>query len=457
MESKVEQYLPTSVHSFSVSNFQGIKDAELSDLPADARWILLTGENGYGKTSILRAITIALYGRLDPMEGSRELGPESMKVELKVNLNNQKGEEILIRTVTEKDGDGISFEVPVVAYGPVRIPSGKSSNVSGSNVKSLFSSDGDLFHNVESELVNLFRDEEVSYEKSKSTVLNTFSTVILFGLDEYPEIKDACKGIKDELEGDAFFEQFLSITSKVDAILDSSDMDVILLEKYKRGFKALEKVVQESIAKIGRSKYPELKSFLLNVMDNIEDIVIQDNKVQYIETEDPHNPKVIEQLASGNRMILTWIGDMLIRLDFFSVDKMENIYGVVVIDEFDLHLHPKWQKRLPQILSDQFPNIQFIASTHSPVALLGAPEHSVFLSVKRTEEEGITVHRWDDKFDIQKMLPNAILNSPMFDLDDILSSSVNSDEVMTQDDFKEAIYHEVLERKMQEYIDNQQS
>ena len=40
--------------------------------------------------------------------------------------------------------------------------------------------------------------------------------------------------------------------------------------------------------------------------------------------------------------------------------------GVVLIDEIDLHLHPKWQKTIVPNLKDLFPNIQFILTTHSP-------------------------------------------------------------------------------------------
>lgn len=43
--------------------------------------------------------------------------------------------------------------------------------------------------------------------------------------------------------------------------------------------------------------------------------------------------------------------------------------GIVLIDEIDLHLHPKWQRRVVQDLKKAFPGLQFIASTHSPFIL----------------------------------------------------------------------------------------
>ena len=43
--------------------------------------------------------------------------------------------------------------------------------------------------------------------------------------------------------------------------------------------------------------------------------------------------------------------------------------GVVLIDELELHLHPKWQRDVTEKLRRTFPNIQFIATTHSPFVI----------------------------------------------------------------------------------------
>jgi predicted ATP-binding protein involved in virulence len=47
-------------------------------------------------------------------------------------------------------------------------------------------------------------------------------------------------------------------------------------------------------------------------------------------------------------------------------DVLEKVVGIVAIDELDLHLHPKWQRRVIHDLKRTFPQIQFVASTHSP-------------------------------------------------------------------------------------------
>lgn len=50
------QKTPLHLLDISIRNYQAIKEAGITNLPADTKWIFLTGENGFGKTSVLRAI-----------------------------------------------------------------------------------------------------------------------------------------------------------------------------------------------------------------------------------------------------------------------------------------------------------------------------------------------------------------------------------------------------------------
>ena len=47
--------------------------------------------------------------------------------------------------------------------------------------------------------------------------------------------------------------------------------------------------------------------------------------------------------------------------------------GIVLIDELDIHLHPRWQWNVIEALREIFPNVQFIAATHAPVLFASAP------------------------------------------------------------------------------------
>lgn len=74
-------------------------------------------------------------------------------------------------------------------------------------------------------------------------------------------------------------------------------------------------------------------------------------------------------LSDGFRAFIGWVGDLLyhIRNSVPSGKKLEQVEGLVMVDEIDLHLHPKWQRTIIKTLSETFPNIQFIFTSHSPL------------------------------------------------------------------------------------------
>jgi len=75
-------------------------------------------------------------------------------------------------------------------------------------------------------------------------------------------------------------------------------------------------------------------------------------------------------LPSGRRSVLAMVADMVWRCSFLNpplgADAARETPGVVLIDEIDLHLHPKWQQTIVDDLRRTFPKVQFIATTHSP-------------------------------------------------------------------------------------------
>ena len=82
----------------------------------------------------------------------------------------------------------------------------------------------------------------------------------------------------------------------------------------------------------------------------------------------------IEQLSDGFKIITAMVADIASRMAEANPE-VENpllMSGIVLIDEIDLHLHPKWQRKILRQLRNTFPNVQFIVTTHSPIVLLGA-------------------------------------------------------------------------------------
>jgi energy-coupling factor transporter ATP-binding protein EcfA2 len=95
-------------------------------------------------------------------------------------------------------------------------------------------------------------------------------------------------------------------------------------------------------------------------------------------------------MSDGYRSVLALAGDLVWRLmQAFpgSTAPLEE-EGVVLIDELDIHLHPRWQRHIAGWLRAQFPKLQFFVATHSPFVAAGAGEDA--LTLRLTLEEGAT-------------------------------------------------------------------
>ena len=91
----------------------------------------------------------------------------------------------------------------------------------------------------------------------------------------------------------------------------------------------------------------------------------------------------LSSLGDGYRATLTWVLDLIAWWFLQAPEKRAqrrhtDIRGIVMVDEIEQHLHPKWQRNILRLLTEAFPHVQFIATTHSPLVASGC--------------DGITVH-----------------------------------------------------------------
>lgn len=80
----------------------------------------------------------------------------------------------------------------------------------------------------------------------------------------------------------------------------------------------------------------------------------------------------LEQLSDGERGLLALIFDLTRRLAIANPDSDNPVAegnALVMIDEIELHLHPKWQREVLNRLVSVFRNCQFVVTTHSPMVL----------------------------------------------------------------------------------------
>lgn len=91
-------------------------------------------------------------------------------------------------------------------------------------------------------------------------------------------------------------------------------------------------------------------------------------------------------LPDGLKSIVSWIADLLMRLDRIpwegDVPPMKRSF-LLLLDEVDIHLHPSWQRKVLPIVQRMFPKAQIIASTHSPFVVASAADAQILtLAVK---------------------------------------------------------------------------
>lgn len=346
--NKNTQKYPYSIQNLVITQFNNIKQIALCPIPSNKQFIVFTGENGRGKSSILQAIASSWH----------ESNSEKSNVFIDYVAKDKN-----IWLINGRTYRNISLQVnlpfPLIAYGASRLnlqsPESNAVAVNG-DVDSLF--------NPEAHLQN------IEYQ---------------FGVWKLREEEDK-----------------IIATQKV----------------------------------------------LRDLLPQIEEIVMEKEKVFYIE----NGTKVeASALSAGQKSIVAMIGDLIIRLykKMPEVKDVADFEGIVLIDELEAHLHPKWQKEFPKLLAKHFPKIQFIVTTHSPIPFLGMPENTVFYRVIATKEEGVKAERIE--VDIKNMLPNHILTSPIFDMEDIQNEHNDGiQKLYVEDTYQEIIEKEETKKRIKE-------
>ncbi len=89
----------------------------------------------------------------------------------------------------------------------------------------------------------------------------------------------------------------------------------------------------------------------------------------------------LTHLSDGVRNMVALVGDLTHRCvglnPFLGEDAAKRTPGIVLIDEVEMHLHPRWQQLVVGLLSSAFPCVQFVMSTHSPQVLTTLTRDSI--------------------------------------------------------------------------------
>lgn len=120
---------------------------------------------------------------------------------------------------------------------------------------------------------------------------------------------------------------------------------------------------------------------------------IRDGLEDSIRFQTPYGEVPLRALSLGYQTMIAWTVDLASRmLDRYpSSPNPLHEHAVVLVDEIDLHLHPRWQRQILDFLSERFPNVQFIATAHSPLVVQAASETGVNLVVLRREADNVVI------------------------------------------------------------------
>ena len=161
-----------------------------------------------------------------------------------------------------------------------------------------------------------------------------------------------------------------------------------------------------------------VRKLLIDILPDVEDIRFavpsSDEPRPTVEFKTPDGWLPLRYAGLGYRTAMAWIVDFASRLvERYpnSTDPLSEA-AVALVDEIDLHLHPKWQRILMRHLSDRFPNVQFIVTAHSPLFVQAA--EGANLVVLRREKDRVRID--NDVEAIRGWRVDQLLTRDLFEL-----------------------------------------
>jgi predicted ATP-binding protein involved in virulence len=144
--------------------------------------------------------------------------------------------------------------------------------------------------------------------------------------------------------------------------------------------------IKNESQKKGKENKAELIFLAFQIFSEIADEIIQFQELKnidplnlWITTKESPSGIPIEYSSQGFQTIMGWIGYIIERMNeaYPSSKDFKSEPAIVIIDEIDSFLHPKWQQNVLKVLMKTFPNMQIIASSHSPIVIDGLDKNQV--------------------------------------------------------------------------------
>jgi len=330
----LRQHIPTiklqSIELYNIGHFSHMKAF------FDPYFTCFEGENGTGKTTILRAIALALIGhdhrkierqkllsllRILALQEDGQLTLEEGHIELMYTID---GESHTNTIMLHPIDDG--WDVAFASEGPFAALSGPYS------LKSLV----------------------VGFAQARGEISSQPTDAISLKKHTGAHIDDLLPLINNV--DDQRLHSFASWISNLNNEANRK-------EKGKPDLEAEERKVLAKVFEIISEVTGHETRFLMVRQSSPPDI--------WVSTHDAPNGISLQLISQGFKVMIGWVGYFLQRLSqaFPLSSQFTEESAIVLIDEIDSYLHPKWQANMLPALRKHFPNTQFIASTHSPLML----------------------------------------------------------------------------------------
>lgn len=328
-----------NISSMRITNFKGIANLEVK---LNRQFTVLIGDNATGKTSILDALSVAMGGFLLGIEGvlSRTIRQDEIRL-VTIDGQPRPQENVKIEAVgsvwKEKE---ISWER--------HISKRKTTYKGARSVSSIAQKMLSLSRTPREDRAE---DEEVVFP-----LLAYHGTGRLWAEHEAIRFQKQIEGVQraynnclsPKSSSKDFLEWFKTQDYNVLKFELPLDRDHLLAFK-----ETIESLIPD--ARWANVSFDAKKDMMAGF---------------FIESTGDKNFLCLNQLSDGFRNLIGLAADLVYRCIQLNPqlgrDVVRRTPGIVLIDELDLHLHPKWQRRVVEDLKRLFPAIQFVATTHSP-------------------------------------------------------------------------------------------
>ncbi len=362
------------VKRLKIQNFRGLSDLTL--LFEENEPTVLIGVNGVGKSSILDCLTILLSqftGRLQDSLSMRFFdendimkGRQLLECEITVAVDGER--EITWSLQKER----VSSVRDVRSTGMKRIEAIKSIlyDVNSEQLQALNQKRNDLTKALQAVSVALDLIEEddnqtlpnlQAYTDELVSQLST-SNINLPVIVSYPVNRTVL-----EMPLDMTQDNIFSQVNAYDQALTGGRIDFKGFFEWFRNREDLENELRRDNPDYRDVQLQAARNAISSLQPDFSDLRVIRASLQMM-VKKQGNELVVNQLSDGEKCLLALVGDLARRLATANpyLDNPLTGSGVVLIDEIELHLHPKWQREIIPALLRTYPNCQFIVSTHSP-------------------------------------------------------------------------------------------